>query len=283
MTDMTTSLPGLFDRYADKLRLYGKVGVTLDDFVMGRESKLVLRYAPFEYVNREAKLVIVGITPGPNQIELAYEKTREMLLAGQPKANILREVKKSGAFGGEQVRPNLERILTHFKFDHILGIDHVRTLWEHNAHLMHSTSVVPHATFVLKKDSETLMLKETPFAGTFDKILNSKLLHRCFMERFVPTLAQINREARFIGLGRCPESALAWCVKEGYLFPEQVLGSFCHPSRNGGSTVAYYLREKTRTELKPDDPVLKPCRCDWLDDAYENMYRVTEKLIAQVT
>lgn len=79
-----------------------------------------------------------------------------------------------------------------------------------------------------------------------------------------------------MGLGRCPEQALAVAVERGHLRKQQVLGALSHPSTNGGSSVGYYLREKSLDDLSPKDPVRH--RTDWLDKAYAQMQAATSAL-----
>lgn len=250
-----TQLP----RFADAIQGLGASGIDAPEFCLGIEGALELRYIPFEHVNPAARLVIVGITPGPNQMELAYAQAQSLLMSGASHDHVLAEVKKAGAFGGPAMRPNLLKMLRHFQFDTLLGISDVATLWGTDAHLLHATSVVPHAAFRLGKG----------FNGAFDEVLKSPLLKQCFLDGFVASLAELQGEALFVALGPCPQAALDWCVAQGHLQPHQVLGSFCHPSSQGSSAVAYYLREKTREDLKANDPVRH--RTNDLDAAYRQM------------
>jgi hypothetical protein len=262
-----------FARFADSLKRLGAAGIRTQEFVLGRDKNLELQYIPFEHVNLEARLVIVGITPGNTQISSAYQKAQDLLKAGRPESEILVEVIKTGAFAGGTrtnrggMRANLVKMLHHFQFDRLLGISDAATLWAENAHLLHSTSVVPHAAFKSGK----------MFAGGFDKVKKSKLLFECFMDCFVPSAQEMPTETLFVGLGKCPQAALEWCIESGILQRRQVLGAFCHPSGQGGSAVSYYLRKVTRGELKLKNPVLK--YADWLDDAYEEMKRTTTSLL----
>ena len=257
----------MFIRFASDLKRLGREGVGAPEFSLGKEGKYSLQYIPFEHVNLEAKLVIVGITPGNNQLDLAYQTAQELLKSGRPVDEILAEVKKAGAFGGKSMKPNLVKMLRHFQFEKLLSIDDVESLWGTNAGLLHSTSVIPYAAF---KDGER-------FNGGFDEIMASPLLEKCFRDCFVPSVREITEKALFVALGPCPEAALDWCVKDGSLRREQVLGSFCHPSTAGGSTTRYYLREVTMDELDAKNPVRN--RCDWLDHAYEAMRFSTSSLI----
>lgn len=257
----------MFRQFSVDLMRLGLNGVGLPEFSLGRDGRYDLQYIPFEHVNRNAQLVIVGITPGNNQLNLAYITAQQLLRKGRPEEEILVEVKRAGAFGGKSMKPNLLKVLRHFHFEKLLGIDDVETLWGENVGLLHSTSVVPHAAF---KDGER-------FNGSFDEIMRSPLLKQCFLECFVPSVKEISSTAVFVALGPCPQAALDWCVEERALRREQVIGSFCHPSSAGGSTTRYFLREVTKEELDPKNPVRS--RCDWLDKAYEQIRSATSSLL----
>ena len=259
----------LFPRFADALMRQGSGGIAAPEFSLGHATEYALRYTPFEFVNRDAKLVIVGITPGNTQLALAYGKAQELLRQGYPRDVILREVTKVGAFGGSSMRPNLLKMLRHFRFERLMGIADVESLWESNAHLLHPTSVVPHAAFKAGK----------MFAGSFDEVLASPLLGECFRDCFVPSVREMDSATLFVGLGPCPQAALDWCVRHGVLERKQVLGAFCHPSSSSGSATRYYLREVAKSELKENDPVRH--RTDWLDRAYEHMSTTTASLLGQ--
>jgi hypothetical protein len=256
-----------FDQFAETLKRLGSSGVDSPVFCLGKEGAYELRYIPFEHINRAARLVIVGITPGRTQIELAYDKAQSLLQDGAEKELVLAEIKKTGGFGGPSMRPNLLRMLRHFHFDKLLGIEDAATLWTSNAHLLHSTSVVPHAVFENGK----------PFSGKFDAVLNSRLLKQCFLDGFVASLAKLRDDALYIALGDCPKAALAWCVGQGHLRPDQMLGAFCHPSRAGGSATDYYLGEKSIADLKETDPIRH--RTNSLDENYRQMAATTSTLL----
>lgn len=257
----------MFRQYSDRLARDGEAGIGAPEFCLGDDGNHSLQYIPFEHENHEAKLVIVGITPGMNQLRLAYQTAREQMLAGHSDPEALAEIKKHGAFGGVAMKPNLLKLLRHFRFDRLLGIDNVESLWGENAHLLHSTSVIPHAAFKSGK----------MFAGSFAEAMESPLLRECFLDCFVPSAREMNSQALFVGLGPCPAAALEWCVQEGVLSRRQVLGSFCHPASSGGSAVRYYLRQVAADDLNPKDPVRR--RTAWLDKAYEQMHGAMQSLL----
>lgn len=95
---MHESLPPVFfDRFREVLLANGGSAARSPNTSIASDGKDELFYVPFEHVNRRARLVIVGITPGPNQIELSYEAAREKLKAGLPTGRILEEIKRLGA------------------------------------------------------------------------------------------------------------------------------------------------------------------------------------------
>jgi hypothetical protein len=62
--DLIKALPAV---YTDEM-------IKSEQFLLEREEKkkLEIYYAPFEYVNERAKVVIVGITPGLHQMKKSY-------------------------------------------------------------------------------------------------------------------------------------------------------------------------------------------------------------------
>lgn len=258
----------MFDHFVPALERLGSRGEDATEFLLGKEGPYELRYIPFEHINRCARLVIVGITPGPNQIKLAYDTAQALLVSGAGKEQVLAEVKKIGSFGGPAMRPNLLRMLRHFPFNTLLGIEDVATLWSTDACLLHSTSVVPHAA----------LEKGKPFDGKFDGILRSPLLRQCFMDSCVASLAQLPSDALYVALGDTPKAALEWCVGQRHLQAQQVLGAFCHPSSSGGSATAYYLREKLLVDLAEQDPIRH--RATVLDEYYRQKHASVSVLVS---
>ncbi|MGM4960877.1 hypothetical protein ACT4MK_36795 [Bradyrhizobium barranii] len=201
---------------------------------------------PFEHVNVDARLVIVGITPGATQRDEACEAAGRLLRRGLPDGEILRQVKKLAAFGGQAMRPNLERMIDALDIMALLGGGRASELWGGRAHLLHATSVVPHAAFV----------KGKPFAGSFEEIQRVDVLRRSFERDFLPTLHHLRRDSYFIGLGPTPAAALSFAADKGLIDRSRILGWLAHPSTSGGSQVSIYLGEKKVEELKERDPVL---------------------------
>jgi hypothetical protein len=249
----------MFDSFAPLLLRHGSMGTSLPDFVLRQDRRDTLRYVPFEHVNREARLVIVGITPGPTQLEASYATAQRQLRAGAPRYQAMHEIKKVGAFGGDSMRPNLIRMLRLFSIGQFLGIDDEASLWGSKASLFHATSLIPHAAF----------RHDRPFAGSLRDIQKSAVFSECFRDCFLTELAQLGSQPLFLGLGPTVDDALAWCVSQGLLRAHQVLGAFPHPSRGSGSQVDYFLGTKSLADLRSGDPVRHRIR--WMDAARQRL------------
>jgi hypothetical protein len=234
--------PKIPEEFRRALATSGKSAVPL---TLGSEGRYSLEYMPFDHVNTDAKLVIVGITPGPTQRDDAYDETRKLLGRGLPDEEIVRGVKKYAAFGGPSMRPNLERMIDALGIMALLGGGRAAELWQGRAHLLHATSVVPHAAFVGRK----------PFAGSFEEIQRIGLLRRCFERDFLPTLSRLRRDVHYVGLGPTPAAALSFAADNGIIDASRILGWLAHPSSQGGSQVSVYLGEKTIDDLNERDPV----------------------------
>lgn len=226
-----------------------------------------VQYIPFEYVNPAAKLVVVGITPGNTQVAGTYETLRRMAASGEPKVSVLRAIKRENSFGGKSMQPNLLKMLRHFEFEKLLGIEDVAELWGKSHHLFQATSVVPNAAFkwAKKKGVEGWQ----PFAGSFADVQRVPMLRNEFESVFLKSVQTMNSGALYLGLGPTPHEALQYCVDKSLIRPEQFLGSFPHPSSSGGSQVDYFLRVKPRVEIKPTNPTFHIL--DRLDAAYNRM------------
>lgn len=55
-------------------------------------------YAPFEYINPNARIVLVGITPGPTQMVNANNEARRALQAGKSNSEAIKAAKDVGGF-----------------------------------------------------------------------------------------------------------------------------------------------------------------------------------------
>lgn len=246
-SDIAKRLSDIYDRIC----MAGISAVKSSDTLLVASGAHRVFFMPFGHVERNARLVIVGITPGTTQLEMAYEKVRELHQRGLSRDAVCRAVKAHAAFGG-RMRENLVRMLRHFGFAALLGVADEADLWGSASHLVHSTSVVPHAAF--KGDKM--------FNGSFREVLASPALRESFERDFVGELEGLSADALFVALGPTPLDALDHCVERGLIARERVLGALAHPSPGAGSQLDIYLGERDPESLQPNDPVRS--RVTWL-------------------
>ena len=125
--------PVLLDRFRKALLQHGKEAVRSDATLLAKsdDGRDELFYVPFEHMNCKARLVIVGITPGPNQMDMAYGVAQARLKAGLSDDLVLERAKKEGSFGGDTMRPNLVKMLEYFGIPKLLGVDNANDLSGH--------------------------------------------------------------------------------------------------------------------------------------------------------
>ena len=89
-------------------------------FLLEKEKNIEIYYAPFDYINTKAKIVIAGITPGLQQMLQSYE------VINQGKS--LKEVKDLSSFKGS-MRTGLIKYLDELKINDILKNFYFATLF----------------------------------------------------------------------------------------------------------------------------------------------------------
>lgn len=76
-----------------------------DRFLLGCEGGLEAFYAPLHGVTADARIVIVGLTPGLSQVLLAFRGAKTLLTEGCRPPEIPGEIRRQMAFAGTMRRP----------------------------------------------------------------------------------------------------------------------------------------------------------------------------------
>ena len=112
-----------------------------------RRGKLSIYYVPFEWVNPTARIMIIGLTPGRQQMALACRAAGTALRDGRPVAEALESAKTVAGSAGT-MRDNLVGMLDKIGTHDWLGLSTTRELWSSEAaHLAYSTSALIYAVF----------------------------------------------------------------------------------------------------------------------------------------
>lgn len=206
------------------------------DLLLDRDGDLSVYYAPFEYVETRAKIVIVGITPGAQQMANALRACRDAMTAKLPWTEIAKEAKTAASFSGA-MRRNLINLLDHFDIPALAGVDSAETLFESGPSAAHLTSALRYPVF---RGGEN-------YNGTPD-LLRQPILRRYFETCFADEVRRLP-DAVYIPLGPVPGRALAHLVERGLLRDEQVLDGLPHPSSANIERIRYVLGIADRNKL----------------------------------
>jgi hypothetical protein len=200
------------------------------------DGDIEICYAPVEFVNAEAKVVIVGITPGQTQMTNAVAEYRRQLIAGATPQCALRAAKLTGAFSGA-MRPNLIQLLDSIGLHLWLGIPTTGDLFGAWSKLAQTTSVLRNPVF----------LRGENYSGT-PNMLAHPLLRSELLEFFANDIASMP-DAVLVPLGERVADALHWLAGQGLVSRERILDGLPHPSGANSERIAYFLGKKARSAL----------------------------------
>lgn len=139
-----------------------------------------------DYVNSKAIVVIVGITPGNEQIKNSRkDKTKK-------------EIKMDNAFAGRMRNPLIE-MLNYIQLNKYLGIKTCESLWEKDFIKVEFTSLLKEATYEYKMVNGK---REEKMFNDPSKILKVKKLNNAFEKGFMADCKKYKDAKLFIALGR---------------------------------------------------------------------------------
>lgn len=228
-----------FARFADILRAMPALGQ--DDhlpeaLLLDRSGSLETYYAPFDHINREARITICGITPGLQQARNALNAARACLAEGQSHESAMAEAKKIASFSGP-MRRNLVELLDGLGLQSWLGIDSCEQLFGSHSHLVHYTSALRYPVFVNGKD----------YNGT-PSVLKQETLRRQ-IETSLTEEVRALPHALFVPLGPRVAEVFQQLVAQSLIDEDRVLAGMPHPSGANAERIAYFLGRKPREAL----------------------------------
>jgi hypothetical protein len=195
--------------------------------VLDRQDPFCVTYAPFDHVNRSARVVLVGITPGRQQAVNALLEARRQLRVGADIGAASKAAKETASFSGK-MRPKLVEMLDHIGLDRWLGIRSSQELFGASAGLVHYTSALRYPVYSQGEN----------YSGS-SRITSHPLLRR-YVREFLGGEVRALPDAVWIPLGPWPTAALGVLIREGLL---------AHPSGSNGERIAYFLGRKSRELL----------------------------------
>ncbi|WP_313167166.1 hypothetical protein [Massilia oculi] len=231
----------LFDRYADAIARLDLDAIAAptsipEHFLLAHEGRYRSYYIPFESVNRAARVVVVGISPGFVQWKNAMREAQRQMAAGASTDEVLVAARQAGAFSGA-IRPNFVALLDAIGVQRWLGIASCATLFDTHAHRVHIGAILRHPVFVDGKN----------YSGTPAMPRHAFLREETL--RYFAHEAAMLPDAVYIPMGASVGEGLDWLAAQGVLRADRILHGLPHPSGANAERVAYFLGRKDRSAL----------------------------------
>lgn len=212
-------------------------GQSVPGLVMERLGDLTVEYAPFCHIERDAKLVIVGLTPGRTQAANALDTLAKSLRHRHPLTQALVEAKVYASFSGP-MRSNLVAMLDAIGVAQLYGRSSTMEFF-HGAGSVHFTSALRYPVYIGAKN----------YSGT-PNLLRHPILRR-MIDSFLAEEAEVLLGATWIALGSHAEAALLHLCENHRLRRDNILIGLPHPSGANAERIAYFLDRKPKSELSP--------------------------------
>ena len=154
---------------------YTKDEILTKNFLIEEQGNMEIFYAPHnEYLNSKAKIFIIGITPGFQQMSTAISTARKEFEKGTSIEEIQYKCKVAGRFSGS-LRKNIIGMLDEIKLNDALKINSCKELFEDKDYLLHTVSLIPYPVFVNKQN----------YSGHTPKLIKSEFLMNYVYENFI--------------------------------------------------------------------------------------------------
>ena len=190
------------------LKYINKQSVINKKFLIDKDKNIEIYYAPFDYINSKAKIMIVGITPGLQQMLQSYEVIN--------KGGSLKKVKDLSSFKGS-MRTGLIKYLDELKINKILKIKSTKSLFDKDNKYLHTTSLVKYPVFDKGKN----------YSGA--NIQKKEMLMKFIEQNFLKELKQLKKTI-IVPLGNTVSSTIEYLDNKYGLNLPCFLKGFPHPS-----------------------------------------------------
>lgn len=217
---------------------YTKEELLIDDFLIEKEDNIEIYYAPHnEYINKRARVFIVGITPGFNQMSTAIATARKEFETNADIKEIQYKCKVAGRFSGS-LRKNIISMLNELELNKTLGIADCSELFGEKDYLLHTVSLIPYSVFV----------KKANYTGHTPKLIKSDFLMKYVYDNFISEIKSLDdfENMLLIPLGKAVEEVLFKLKDEGFISQRQILNGFPHPSGANVNRLSQLKENKER-------------------------------------
>lgn len=194
-------------------------------------------YAPFDSVNLNAKVLILGITPGTTQFDNSLAFFTEARKNGLSDDRAMDLIKSKASFSGP-LRSNLVRMLNHIGLHKKLGVESTAQLFEAKKDLAHFSSFIRYPTYY----------KDKPYNGSPNPLKNESLIWM-IENVLIPELLSLESLDYIIPVGGKVEKVMMYVASINPAFKDKLLCGLPHPSGANSERIAYFLGNKCKSDL----------------------------------
>lgn len=213
---------------------YSQKDLLVEDLLLFQDDNLEIYYTPFDYIKTDARLAIIGITPGWTQMELACRTFREGMRDQKSMPHICAELERRASFAGS-MKKNLVSMLDELNVGDVLGVGFAASLFGKHQELVHTTSAVRYATF----------LRGQNYTGHKPRMLEHGKLREFVEKVLAPELNRVE-DALVIPLGKAVTEAMKYLTNKKLMNPRRCLLDFPHPSGANGHRMKQFAERKSQ-------------------------------------
>lgn len=210
-----------------ELRIYG-------------DGEIEIWFSPMGLGVTNPEIWILGITPGWNQMRIAYEGAAAALEHGSSPAEASAKRKPNVAFAGT-MRNNLVSMMDELGFPDIFGISTSADLF--GSELLRTGSVLKYPVFNGSQNNIQNYIKN--YNGHTPNPIKHTALRQMIDTVLAGELKSIGR-CLILPLGKAVESVLQYSVSRGLVSDDQILSGFPHPSGANGHRKKQFAQHKER-------------------------------------
>lgn len=206
-------------------------------------AELTEVWAPFDHINTGARLAIVGLTPGRQQMAAALKACHAALHAGRPPEEAQAVAKAHASFAGP-MRSNLVALLDDLGLAGALGLRSTAALWGEAGQAVHFTSAL---RYPVLRNGRNWSGNPGPMAVP--------MLRQRIETTLVSELAALPQDCWIVPLGPVATAACLHAAARVDIDRRRVLAGLPHPSGANAERIAVFLgRKRPEAASRQTDP-----------------------------
>jgi hypothetical protein len=214
--------------WRDVIMALDPIAATDHRLLLWEDGPLSVYYAPWDWVNTAARVMLVGITPGAYQAVEALRAAQACLREGCSAEETLRRADATGSFSGP-MRGLLVTMLDGIGLASALGLSSTARLFDTHHHLAALCSAIDYPVFVNGQN----------YGGASPPLARHPVL-RSMVRACLGARIAMAPDALVIPLGKAAEEGVSLLTADGLINSGRCLTGLPHPSPGNGHRVRQY-------------------------------------------